>query len=137
MLATQGGRMSGWALTVLEGKPTFLYRTSDRDAALFRLAAPQALAPGRHKVSIAFTVDGPGFGKGGRFALGVDGRQVAEGRVDHTAPFKFAPEDATIGRDTGSPVSDDYAIPFAFSGTIGDVTVDLGPVLPPQAPAAK
>jgi arylsulfatase len=137
VLATQGGRMSGWALTVLEGKPTFLYRTSDRDAALFRLAAPQALAAGRHKVSIAFTVDGAGFGKGGRFALGVDGRQVAEGRVDHTTPFKFAPEDATIGRDTGSPVSDDYAIPSAFSGTIGDVTVDLGPVLPPQAPAAK
>lgn len=133
VVATQGGRMSGWALVLLEGKPTFLYRTSDRDTALFRLSAPQTLPPGRHQVSITFTVDGPGFGMSGHFALGIDGRQVAEGRIERTAPFKFAPEDATIGRDTGSPVSDDYNVPFIYTGAIDRVTVDLGPVQPPRA----
>ncbi len=133
VLATQGGRMSGWALAVLKGVPTFLYRTSDRDMALFRLAAPTALAAGRHKVSIAFTVDGPGFGKGGRFVLSVDGHEMATGRVEQTVPFKFAPEDATIGRDTGSPISDDYSVPFAYSGRINEVAVDLAPVQPLRA----
>jgi arylsulfatase A-like enzyme len=137
VLATQGGRMSGWALTVLKGVPTFLYRTSDRDAALFRLAAPQPLAAGQHKVSIAFTVDGPGFGKGGRFVLNIDGRQAAEGRVERTAPFKFSPEDATIGRDSGTPISDDYSVPFTYSGSISELAVELGPVQPPQAARTK
>lgn len=128
VLATQGGRMSGWALTVVKGVPTFLYRTSDRDTALFRLAAPQALTAGAHKIAVAFTVDGPGFGKGGRAVLNIDGRPVAEGRIERTSPFKFAPEDATIGRDTGSPVSEDYAVPFAFSGSIGELSIELSPV---------
>ncbi|HEX8055641.1 MAG TPA: arylsulfatase [Novosphingobium sp.] len=137
VLATQGGRMSGWALALLKGTPTFLYRTSDHDSALFRLAAPQALAPGRHKVTIAFTVDGPGFGKGGHFVLSLDGKAAAEGHIDRTSPFKFAPEDATIGRDTGSPVSDDYAVPAIFTGRINEVAVELQPVQPPQAAPRK
>jgi arylsulfatase len=137
VLVTQGGRSSGWALAVLKGVPTFLYRTSDRDAALFRLPAPQALAPGRHKLSLAFTVDGPGFGKGGTFALSIDGQKAAEGRTDRTSPFKFAPEDATIGRDTGSAVSDDYRVPFAYTGRLNEVSVELGPVQPPRAAGAK
>src|SRR5690606_7347701 len=101
--------------------------------ALFRLSAPQTLPPGRHQVSITFTVDGPGFGMSGHFALGINGRQVAEARIERTAPFKFAPEAATIGRDTGSPVSADYSVPFIYTGAIGRVTVDLGPVQPPRA----
>lgn len=137
VLAAQGGRMSGWAFAVLKGVPTFFYRTSDRDDALFRLAAPQALAPGRHAVSVAFTIDGAGFGRGGRFVLGIDGREAAQGRVERTVPFHFAPEDATIGRDGGSSISDDYAVPFAFTGALREVTVELGPVQPLTSPPPK
>lgn len=133
VLVTQGGRMSGWALSLLKGVPTFFYRTSDRDAGLFRLAAPTALASGQHKVKVAFVVDGPGFGRGGTFRLSVDGREVAQGRIERTAPFKFAPEDATIGRDTGTSVSDDYSVPYPYSGSINEVAVEVGPVQPPEA----
>lgn len=131
MIATQGGRASGWGFALLKGVPTFLYRESDRDDALFRLAAAAPLEPGRHAVSISFKVDGPGFGKGGQFALSVDGAVVAQGHLGRTVPFKYAAEDATIGRDTGSPLTDDYTVPFAFTGMIEGLTVDLGTVQPP------
>ncbi|MBW8755296.1 MAG: sulfatase-like hydrolase/transferase, partial [Sphingomonadales bacterium] len=130
MLVTQGGRYSGWGLAVLGGKPIFFYRGSDRDEALVRVAAGQPLTPGRHKVTIAFTVDGPGFGKGGNLALAVDGKPAAAGRLERTVPFKFSPEEATIGRDAGTPLTDDYRLPFAFTGRLESVTFDLGPVQP-------
>ena len=130
MLVTQGGRFSGWGLAMLHGAPTFLYRTSDRDEALVRVAAPQALSPGAHSVKISFTVDGAGFGKGGALALSVDGMEVAAGRLDRTVPFKFSAEDATIGRDSGTPLTGDYRLPFAFTGRLDKVTFNLGPVQP-------
>jgi arylsulfatase len=130
MLVTQGGRFSGWGFALLGGKPTFLYLTSDRDAAPGRVAAPQALTPGRHKLTIAFAVDGPGFGKGGGLTLSVDGTPAATGRLERTVPFKFSPEEATIGRDAGTPLTGDYRLPFAFTGRLESVTFDLGPVQP-------
>ena len=131
MMVTQGGRAAGWGLALLGGVPTFLYRESDRDNALLRLTGPFRLAPGSHSLRVSFTVDGPGFGKGGQFILTVDGVKVAEGRLDRTVPFKFSGEDATIGRDAGTALTDDYRLPFAFTGTLESVTFDLGPVQPP------
>lgn len=128
IIVTQGGRFSGWAMAMLEGKPTFFYRNSDRD--LVRVAAPQALPPGRHTVRIAFTIDGRGFGRGGALALSVNGSEVSQGRLSRTVPFKFSSEEGTLGRDTGTPITGDYRLPFAFTGKLESVTVDLGPVQP-------
>ncbi len=130
MLVTQGGRFSGWGLALLGGKPSFLYRTNDSDETLTRLTANQPLTSGPHNVRVGFTVDGPGFGKGGALALSVDGTEVAAGRLARTVPFKFSPEDATIGRDAGTSLTGDYSLPFSFTGTIDHVTFDLGPVQP-------
>jgi len=133
MLVTQGGRYSGWGLAMIGGKPTFLYRNNDRPEDLVRVAAPQTLEPGQHKITVTFTVDGPGFGKGGSLVLTVDGADAATGRLDRTVPFKFSPEDATIGRDAGTPLTDDYRLPFNFTGKLESVTFDLGPVQPMAA----
>jgi arylsulfatase len=134
MIVTQGGRWSGWGLAVIAGRPTFLYRTTDRDTDLTRLAAASALAPGRRKLRVTFTVDGPGFGKGGDLALAIDGVEAARGRVPRTVPFKFSPEDATLGRDSGTALTADYTPPFAFNGKVDTITFDLGPVqgMPPR-----
>lgn len=128
MLVTQGGRFSGWGLAVIDGKPSFLYRNDDRDESLVTLEAPKPLAAGRHTVTASFKVDGPGFGKGGWLTLAVNGKDVAKGRLKRTIPFKFSPEEATIGHDTGTALVDAYALPFAFTGTIEHIDFDLGPV---------
>jgi len=51
----------------------------------------------------------------------INGQQVASGTVDRTIPAGFtASETFDIGRDTASPVADDYfdEAPFPFTGTI-------------------
>ena len=56
-----------------------------------------------------FAYDGGGLGKGGDVTLYVDGEQVGEGRVEATVPMVFSGDETTdLGRDTGTPVSDDY-----------------------------
>ena len=74
-----------------------------------------------------FAYDGGGLGKGGDVTLYVDGAQVGEGRVErtHWAIFSFD-ETLDVGRDTGSPVSDDYgARGNAFTGTVNWVQIDI------------
>jgi arylsulfatase len=36
-------------------------------------------------------------------------------------------ETLDIGEDTGTPVSEDYRVPFKFTGKLNRVTVDISP----------
>ena len=60
--------------------------------------------------------------------LFVDGTRVGQGRVEATIPLVFsADETADIGRDTASPVSDDYRGDSSiFTGRVNWVQIDLG-----------
>ena len=65
----------------------------------------------------------------GRRRSRVDGQEVVRVAVKRTVAGAFsASETLDVGVDLGSPVSFDYfdRAPFAFSGTIGAMTVDLG-----------
>jgi arylsulfatase len=74
-----------------------------------------------------FKYDGGGFGKGGASTLSVDGKPVAQGRIDNTMPGRFSfDETFDIGEDTGTPVNEDYDVPFNFTGKIEKVVVNLG-----------
>ena len=75
-----------------------------------------------------FAYDGGGLAKGGTVSLYLDGDKVGEGRVGATVPLIFsADETADIGRDTASPVSDDYeGESSVFTGTVNWVQIDLG-----------
>ena len=126
MLATQGGRFGGWGLALFKGAPTFLYRTTDRDSALLRLSGP-ALAPGRHHIVVSFNPARPGVGQGGDFKLTVDDQSIASAQVARTAPLRFMPDDAAIGRDTGVALTDDYQAPFAFDG-LHSLKITIGPL---------
>jgi arylsulfatase len=137
VIVTQGGRASGWALVLLNSVPAFFYRLDDRAETLLRLSSGHGLSPGEHRIGLSFTVDRPGFGPGGTFSMQIDGQPAASGHIDHSVPFKFAAEDATIGRDTGTALSEDYKPPFAFTGSLSDVTIQLGPIQMPQSPSFR
>ena len=69
--------------------------------------------------------------------LTVDGREVARDRIERTVAGRFGIDTFGVGRDTGSPVSGDYTAPFAFTGSIGRVDIELGePGLDPDEEAA-
>ncbi len=125
ILVTQGGLSAGYALLFRDGKPMFYYNRAN--VAHFKIAAKDALAPGKHTVAFEFKYDGGGVGRGGTGKVIVDGNQVAEGRVDATMPYRFSGDETfDVGEDTGTPVSEDYDVPFKFTGTIEKVVVTLG-----------
>jgi arylsulfatase len=56
-----------------------------------------------------FAYDGGGLGKGGTATLYVGGHEVGSGRIAATAAMIFSADDGCdVGRDSGSPVSQDY-----------------------------
>jgi arylsulfatase len=137
VLAAQGGRFGGWSLLVLDGKPMFAYAYSNQDGAKYanqarsktRFAGTEKLAPGKHTIAFDFAYDGGGIGNGGTGTLTVDGKKVAEGRMDKTLPFRFSLDEGfDVGEDTGTPVIDEYdaKMPFKFTGTLEKIEFKLG-----------
>jgi hypothetical protein len=72
-----------------------------------------------------FTPVEPGPGKPADVTLLVNGKETGKGRVAKTVPFRYSVEPFDVGRDTVSPVTEDYKVPFAFQGRIEHVTVEV------------
>jgi arylsulfatase len=65
-------------------------------------------------------------GKGGQATLSVDGNQVASEKLPRTIPYRISlDETLDIGEDTGTPVSEDYHVPFNFTGKLEKVIVNI------------
>ena len=125
VIATQGGRFNGWGLYLLAGKVTFHYNLVGVERTT--VTGQDKLATGKHTVVVDFNYDGPGIGKGGTATLLVDGKVVANGKIPRTIPFRIsADETLDFGEDTGTPVSEDYQVPFKFTGTLNKVIINLG-----------
>ena len=61
--------------------------------------------------------------------LSVDGKQVAQGKIERTIPTRFSlDETLDVGEDTGTPVVEDYVnkMPFKFTGDLKKVVIELG-----------
>jgi arylsulfatase len=129
VLATQGGRFGGWGLLVMDGKPEFAYAFSNQQQHKYRVASAEKLAHGKHTIKFDFTYDGPGMGKSGTGTLTVDGKQVAQGKIDRTIPNRISLDETfDVGLDTGTPVVEDYVdkMPFKFTGDLKKVVIELG-----------
>jgi arylsulfatase A-like enzyme len=125
VLVTQGGRFNGWGLYLLDGKPVFHYNLVGVQR--YSVAGADKLSAGKHTVVVDFKYDGGGLGKGGLATLSVDGKKVTDMKFARTIPFRIsADETLDIGEDTGTPVSEDYHVPFMFTGTIRKVVILLG-----------
>jgi arylsulfatase A-like enzyme len=125
MIVTEGGGFGGYGLYLLKGKPVFLYNLLALER--FRWQGDEILAPGKHTIVFDFKSDEPGFGKGGTGVLKVDGKEVANQKIPHTIPFLMTlGETFDIGSDTRTSVDDgDYQVPFAFTGKVENVSVQL------------
>lgn len=90
VIVKQGEAFKGWGLLVIDGKPLFFYANQ-------RIQSPDALTPIAHNISFDFTYDG-GIGKGGEGTLKVDGKVVAQERIENTTPQN---DSFTVGMDAG------------------------------------
>ncbi|MFZ8984752.1 MAG: arylsulfatase [Steroidobacteraceae bacterium] len=110
VILAQGGRFSGFSLYLDEGRPVFHYNAMPWRRST--VAADEPLRPGKREVSFRFVPSEPRPGAGGTGTLSVDGAVVAEGPISHTL-FRWIShtEGLDVGRDSISPVSDDYNSP--------------------------
>lgn len=67
-----------------------------------------------------------GIGRGGTGVLKVDGKEVARNSMERSIPLILQwDENFDIGADTGTPVSDDYQVPFEFTGKLDKLTLTI------------
>jgi arylsulfatase len=127
-ILSQGGRFGGWSLYMRDGRPAYTYNFLGLER--YTISAPQALPPGATTVTLDFVYDGGGVGKGGKATLLVNGKAVAEGRVEKTQPNIFsADETADVGIDNQTPVAQGIGIgaETRFTGRINKVTLEVKP----------
>ncbi len=66
------------------------------------------------------------FGTGGTVTLRMGEKVIGKGRFEKQVPFRFTVNETfDVGCDLVSPVSDQYESPFAFTGKIKRVLVDV------------
>ena len=113
MILARGGQTNGYALYLVEGRPTFTYTTPDGR----RTFAAKKPTEGKH-ATVAVRLTGAK-----RVEMTVDGKQVAEGRLPQW--IASDPNDEMqIGDDLRSPVLE-TKVP-AFRGTIERVRIFSG-----------
>jgi len=135
MIVTQGGRFGGYGFYILKGRPTFTYNMLDLKRTVW--TSPNPLPVGRHSLEFDFTYDGlglatlafnntSGIGQGGTGVLKVDGQEVAREAMPNSIPLIMQwDESFDIGADTGTPVSNDYSVPFNFTGKLDKLTLHI------------
>lgn len=126
MIVTHGGLEGGYGLYLRDGIPTFVYNFLSIDRPTF--ASKEPLPTGKTQLAVDFKYDGGGMGKGGDVTISANGKAIARGRLERTIPIQFSlGEGLDIGMDIGSPIDFTYDLPFTFTGTIEQVTIDLKP----------
>lgn len=127
VVVAQGGRQGGYTLYVEEGRVT--YEANAYGHLSGSLTSAEALRPGRATVTVEVTPVGSDQGgpPGARRSHPMVARLIVNGQVIGESKVLMASSGDTldIGSDLVSPVSPKYAPPFAFTGKIRSVTIDL------------
>lgn len=129
VILCQGGKFGGWAMYMDQGKPAYTYNYFGLEH--FTVASPEALPAGEAEIKLQFDYDyeAEGIGNGGVAKLYVNGKKVAEGRVDRTQPAVYsADETADVGQDDATPVASQVfkdAKDSEFTGFVKNVTIKI------------
>lgn len=117
-----GGVAAGLVLYLEDGVPVFDYNFFEKHTIL---KGDGPLPTDESVVTVDFDFQGKEPGGPAAITLSVDGKKVAEGKMEATVPIRFGLDSFGIGEDSGQPVSFDYKPPFRFTGEIEKVTVEI------------
>jgi arylsulfatase len=125
IIAAGGG--AGYTLYVKNRRLVYEYNFFGKDR--YRIMSNKTLPTGSVRVAFEYTQqDGKGLTTGGIGKLFINGQPAGEGKIAKVVPVRFsATETMDIGMDLGAAVSEAYhkQAPFAFTGKIGKVTIEL------------
>lgn len=123
VMVCQGGKFGGFSFYLKNGIPAFTYNYLGLET--FTISSKQALQPGRHTIVYDFKYDGGGPGKGGVAKIIVDGKEVAQSRIDKTQPGIFSVDDlADVGTDEGTHVTN-YGGQAKFNSKLEKVKIEI------------
>lgn len=123
VLVSQGTRFGGWTIFVQDGRLQSVHNYMGR--AEYHLAADRPVPIGR-PVELAFELTRSGEHAGtGR--LLIDGDEVARGDIPQTVPVRYGVGSGSlrVGDDAGISVSARYEPPFAFTGVLEHVAIEV------------
>jgi arylsulfatase len=129
VLICHGSNAGGYALFVQDGKLHYVHNYVGAEE--FHLASSSPVPSGRVSLRYEFEPTGKpeiarGKGTPGRGKLFIDDRPVGELDLPYTIPLLIGLGGGlAVGRNPASSVSQLYAPPFAFTGTIFKVTADV------------
>ena len=127
IILCQGGKFGGWALYMNDGKPAYTYNWFGLES--YTVASTKAIKKDNAEIKLLFDYDGGGNGKGGQATIFVDGKKVAEGRIDKTQPAVYsADETADVGKDEATQVADKVfkdVKDSEFTGYVNEVTISI------------
>jgi hypothetical protein len=135
VILAQGGRYGGFSLYVKDGK--LVYENNTFGLTHERVVSADVLPKGKVVVSAVFTASNglaegavpalvAGAPRAGTVQLFIGDKMIADGKFSRFGGFSSSiTETFDLGRDTGSPVSAEYSGPFAFTGKVDKVVIDL------------
>jgi hypothetical protein len=98
------------------------------------VSGPANLTEGTRRIRVALEQQA-GFLTPARITLTVDGQVSDPVQVPRTAPQRLTLDESfDIGSDTGTAVSEAYAAPHRFDGTISSVDITIRAPIPPATP---
>jgi arylsulfatase A-like enzyme len=129
VLVCHGGNVGGYSLFVKDKKLHYVHNYVG--AQQFDIVSSQEVPEGKVQLRYEFEPTGkPDLAKGkgspGHAKLFINGKLAGEGDLPVTIPLALGVGSGlTVGRNPGSPVSELYAPPFAFTGKIVKITADI------------
>ncbi len=120
VIVANGGSPSGYALFVQDNRLVYEYNhVGER----FRVVSDEELPVGAITVRLEFVKTGELRGEA---RLWRDAAMIGRGPIPRTLPFSLSLEGLDVGEDRLTPVSDQYASPFRFTGELDLVEIEIG-----------
>ncbi len=129
VLLCHGGMPGGYTFFVQDSKLHYVHNYVGLQE--FHFESTETIVPGNVALRFSFQPTGlpdlaNGNGAPGRVTLHIDDKLVGQGMMSRTIPLVVSlGQGLAVGRNPGSAVTSRYRAPFAFTGRIYRVTVDL------------
>ncbi|MCC7369476.1 MAG: arylsulfatase [Chloroflexi bacterium] len=122
VLLAHGSWFAGYALYVQDGRLHYVHNYLG--LAEYRVTSEVTLPTGPLTLGFRFRKTGEHQGIG---TLYIGDQQVGQGEIPHTVPgvIETSGEGLCCGFDSGLPVTDQYAAPFRFTGTLRKVIAEV------------
>ncbi|MEI6949056.1 arylsulfatase [Paraflavisolibacter sp. H34] len=128
VLLSVGGRAAGISLYAQKGKLWFVYNNGSEK--VYAQSGAAGLPAGHHQLRVEYAYEGSGLAPKqsvpGTATLYIDENKVGEVSVSRSLTGNIGQyESIELGRDVVTAVTDKYSVPYAFTGKIRKVTIDL------------